>query len=229
MGTVKYRFLGPLLNQLTYSGLLLDGHPHPWVDLPIAAVAYYLYLYCNFSGFCDIAVGGAGLMGISVSENFANPFAAQNLQAFWNRWHITLSTYMRDVVFSPLSIALVRRFGARHPAHAIAVTIVVVFLLVGIWHGVGWNFFAFGAAQAIGLVGQHYYTIALKRWLGKQGLAAYNRNPWIHAVAVVITFTYVTASMFFFANDLHSMREIFTVLRSGHSGGSIGNSLAPAE
>jgi D-alanyl-lipoteichoic acid acyltransferase DltB (MBOAT superfamily) len=114
IGAVKYRFLGPLLNQLTYSGLLLDGHPHKWVDLPIAAVAYYLYLYCNFSGFCDIAIGGAGLMGISVIENFDNPFAARNMQEFWNRWHISLSRYMRDVVFSPLSKTLVRLFGPRN-------------------------------------------------------------------------------------------------------------------
>ena len=113
VGAVKFKFFGPLLNQLTYSGLLLDGHPHLWVDLPIAAVAYYLYLYCNFSGFCDIAIGGAGLMGIPVAENFANPFAARNMKDYWNRWHITLSLYMRDVVFSPLSKALVRSFRTR--------------------------------------------------------------------------------------------------------------------
>src|SRR5207253_282024 len=60
VGAVKFRFFGPILNTLTYSGLLLDGHPHMWIDLPISAVVYYLYLYCNFSGFCDIAIGGAG-------------------------------------------------------------------------------------------------------------------------------------------------------------------------
>jgi D-alanyl-lipoteichoic acid acyltransferase DltB (MBOAT superfamily) len=213
VGGVKYKFFGPLLNQLTYDGLLLDGHPHLWVDLPIAAVAYYLYLYCNFSGFCDIAIGGAGLMGIEVAENFANPFAARNLKDFWNRWHITLSQYMRDVVFSPLSKALVRAFGPLKANHAIALTILVVFLLVGVWHGVGWNYAAFGAAHALGVATNHYFGIALKKRLGKERFAAYNRSRSIQAAAVTLTFLYVTASLFLFANDWDAMKSILSVLR----------------
>jgi D-alanyl-lipoteichoic acid acyltransferase DltB (MBOAT superfamily) len=137
VGLVKYQFLGSLCSQLGYAPLLLDDHPHPWMDLPIAMVFYYLFLYCNFSGFCDMAIGAAGLIGIPVPENFDNPFAARNVKDFWNRWHITLSQWMRDVVFAPLSKNLVRFFGPAHADHAIALTILVVFLLVGIWHGVG--------------------------------------------------------------------------------------------
>jgi D-alanyl-lipoteichoic acid acyltransferase DltB (MBOAT superfamily) len=214
VGAVKFLFFGPLLNQLTYSGLLLDGHPHLWVDLPIASVFYYLYLYCNFSGFCDIAIGGAGLMGIPVAENFANPFASRNLREFWNRWHITLSLYMRDVVFSPLSKALVRAFGPMHANHAIALAIVVVFLLIGIWHGVGWHYVAFGAAHGLGVAANHYYTIALKRGLGRERFAAYNRSRAIHAAAVTVTFLYVAATMFLFANDTAEMKTILSSLRT---------------
>jgi D-alanyl-lipoteichoic acid acyltransferase DltB (MBOAT superfamily) len=202
-----------LLNQLTYSGLLLDGHPHLWVDLPIAAVAYYLYLYCNFSGFCDIAIGGAGLMGIPVAENFANPFAARNMKDFWNRWHITLSQYMRDVVFSPLSKTLVRVVGPSRANHAIAATILVVFLLVGIWHGVTWNYAAFGVACGVGVAANHYYTVALKKRLGRERFAAYNRSRAIHAAAVTTTFLYVSASLFLFANDWDAMKTIVSRLR----------------
>ncbi len=210
IGAVKFRFLGPLINQLTYSGLLLDGHPHPWFDLPVAAVAYYLYLYCNFSGFCDIAIGAAGLMGIAVSENFADPFTARNLADFWNRWHITLSQYMRDVVFSPVSRTLVRAVGPRRANHAIALTIILVFLLVGVWHGTGWHYAAFGAAHGLGVAANHYYTVALKKRLGKEGLATYMRSPLIHAAAVSMTFVYVAASMFLFANDGPAMKAIFS-------------------
>jgi D-alanyl-lipoteichoic acid acyltransferase DltB (MBOAT superfamily) len=213
VGAVKYRFLGPLLNQLTYSGLLLDGHPHLWVDLPVAAIAYYLYLYCNFSGFCDIAIGGAGLMGIGVPENFANPFGARNVREFWNRWHITLSQYMRDVVFAPLSKALVRAFGPSRSSHAIALTILVVFLLVGIWHGAGWNYAAFGSAHGLAVVANHYYTIALKG-LGRERFAAYTRSGAIHWAAVTLTFLYVTGSLFLFANDWSAMKNIFSMLRA---------------
>lgn len=214
IGGVKYRFLGPLLNQLTYSGLLLDGHPHLWVDLPIAAIAYYVYLYCNFSGFCDIAIGGAGLMGIEVSENFANPFGARNVREFWNRWHISLSRYMRDVVFSPLSRALVRAFGAAHAEHAIALTILEVFLLVGVWHGAGWNYAAFGVAHGLAVIANHYYTIVLKGRLGRERFAAYSRSRMIHGAAVILTFTYVTASLFLFANDWSAMKDIVSMLRT---------------
>ena len=213
IGLVKYLFLGSLCAQLSYAGLLLNEHPHPWVDLPFAMVFYYLYLYCNFSGFCDVAIGAAGLIGIPVPENFNNPFAARNVKDFWNRWHITLSQYMRDVVFAPLSKFLVRLTGVNYADHAIALTIVVVFLLVGIWHGVGWNFVAFGAAHALGVVGKHYYTLFLKKRLGRDGFKAYNANPWIHAAGVALTFCYCAASFFLFANSFPQMREIFSMLK----------------
>jgi D-alanyl-lipoteichoic acid acyltransferase DltB (MBOAT superfamily) len=213
VGAVKFKFLGPLVNQIAYSGLLLDGNPHLWVDLPIAAVAYYIYLYCNFSGFCDMAIGGAGLMGIAVAENFDSPFAARNVKDFWNRWHITLSQYMRDVVFSPLSKMLVRSLGPANANHAIALTITTVFLIVGVWHGAGWRYAAFGAIHALGVVGNHYYTIWLKHRLGKEGFAAYNRSGSLRLIAQVLTFVYVTASLFLFANDEIAMKTIFSALR----------------
>ena len=213
VGVVKYKFLGTICFQLTYVNLLFDDHFHPRVDLPVAMLFYYLYLYCNFSGFCDIVIGGSGLIGIPVAENFNNPFAARNVKDFWNRWHITLSLYMRDVVFAPLSKFLVRHAGMKYADHAIALTIVVVFLLVGIWHGVGWNFAAYGAVHALGVVTNHYYTIGLKKWLGRDGFNAYNSNPWIHAFAVVLTFCYCAASLFLFANKFPEMRQIFSILQ----------------
>ncbi len=210
---VKYQFLGGLCNQLTYSGLLFDDNTHHWIDLPVAMVFYYLFLYCNFSGFCDMAIGAAGLIGIPVPENFDNPFAARNVKDFWNRWHITLSQWMRNVVFAPLSKYLVRAFGPAKTDHAIALTILVVFLLVGIWHGVGWNFVAFGAMHAVGVAANHYYTIFLKKRLGREKFKAYNENRWIHAVAVILTFLYCAASFFLFANIFPDMKEIFSILR----------------
>jgi D-alanyl-lipoteichoic acid acyltransferase DltB (MBOAT superfamily) len=212
VGLVKFEFLGNILNRLTYDGLLRDDHYHSRIDLPIAVVCYYLYLYCNFSGFCDIAIGLAGLIGIPVAENFQNPFSARNVKDFWNRWHITLSQYMRDVVFAPLSKSLVRLFGLANANHAIALTIFLVFLLIGIWHGVGWNYAAFGAIHGLGVAANHYYTIALKKWLGRDGFKAYNSNRWIHAGAVCLTFCYVAASLFFFANTFPQMKEIFKSL-----------------
>jgi len=213
VGGVKYQFLASYCYQLGYDNFLNDGNLHHWIDLPVAAIAYYLFLYCNFSGFCDIAIGGAGLLGIPVTENFANPFGARNIKEFWNRWHITLSVYMRDVVFSPLSKYLVGAMGPAAANHAIALAIAVVFLSIGVWHGIGWNFAAFGAIHAVGVVATHYYTIGLKRRLGAAGFKAYNASPWIYAAAVIVTFCYVSASLFFFANSIPNVMRILASLR----------------
>jgi len=213
VGMVKYKFLGSIFFQLTYSDLLLDDYYHPWIDLPIAVIFYYLFLYSNFSGFCDMAIGCAGLIGIPVIENFNNPFAARNMREFWNRWHISLSQYMRDVCFSPLSKYFARLLGPANINHAIALTIMVVFLLIGIWHGTGWNYVVFGFLNGIGVIVTHYYTIGLKKWLGREGFKAYNSNPWIRAVAVAVTFCYFATTLFFFANTPEEMKQILSLMR----------------
>ena len=184
VGLVKYEFLGGVFGQLSYSAFLLNGHPHSWIALPLVMICYYLFLYCNFSGFCDMAIGAAALMGIPVLENFNNPMAARNMRDLWNRWHITLSQWMRDIVFAPLSKFLVRLMGPAQANQAIAIAIAVVFLLVGIWHGAGWNFLIFGAFQAFGVVVTHYYTIFLKKnWAGMVSApitktGGSKRRPW---------------------------------------------------
>ncbi|MCW5960573.1 MAG: hypothetical protein KIS76_10465 [Pyrinomonadaceae bacterium] len=201
VGLTKFLFLANLANQLTYSGIFLDGKPHLLIDLGIAAVFYYFFLYLNFSGFCDIAIGIAGLMGIKVRENFNNPFAARNVKEFWNRWHITLSEYTKDVIFTPLSKVLIGKLGVRHANSAIALSIFTVFLVIGIWHGVGWNFVLFGLVHAAGVVSNHLYTVFLKRRLGREGYKSYNNNRLVNAFALLITFAYVAFSFSVFAND----------------------------
>jgi len=153
------------------------------------------------------------LIGIPVIENFNDPFAARNMREFWNRWHISLSQYMRDVCFSPLSKYFARLFGPANVNHAIALTIMVVFLLIGIWHGTGWNYIVFGLLNGVGVIATHYHTIGLKKWLGREGFKAYNANPWIRAAAVAITFCYFAFTLFFFANTPGQMKEIFSVMR----------------
>ena len=212
VGAAKYQFLANIFNQLSYSGLLLDGHPHGLFDLGVAGISYYLYLYCNFSGFCDMAIGTAGVLGIHVKENFNFPLAANSVKDYWNRWHITLSGYMRDLVFWRLSKYLSKRWGAKNSNHAIALSTFVVFLLIGAWHGLGWHYQIFGAMHAIGVVGNHYYTIWLKKRLGAQRFKAYNESRMVGAVTIVLTFIFVTISMFFFANDLDTARKILATI-----------------
>ena len=121
---------------------------------------------------------------------------------------------MRDLVFSPLSKFLVGKFGISRADHAIALTITVVFLLVGIWHGAGWNYVAFGAAQALGVVTVHYYTVFLKNKLGREKFKAYNQNLLIRTLATLLTFGYFAASLIFFPNSFSDIKEIFSVLHT---------------
>jgi D-alanyl-lipoteichoic acid acyltransferase DltB (MBOAT superfamily) len=213
VGVTKYLFLASLVEQLSYKGLLFDSHLHRWIDLPVAAVAFYFYLYLNFSGYCDMAIGTAGLLGIQVDENFDRPFSSRNIQEFWTRWHITLSNYMRDMLFTPLTKALVRKMGPQSTQHAIAISIFAVFVAIGAWHDLTWSFLIFGAIHGAGVVSCHYYTIWLKKHFGKARYAAYHRNPAIKAMAVTATFLYVSFSLFFFANSLADMHAIMQMLR----------------
>jgi D-alanyl-lipoteichoic acid acyltransferase DltB (MBOAT superfamily) len=211
VGLTKYLFLAKLADQLAYQGLLLDSHPHPWIDLPVAALFYYLYLYLNFSGWCDMAIAGAGLLGIRVAENFNHPFRSRNVQEYWTRWHITLGVYMRDVLFTPLSKTMVRAFGPKNAQHAIAVSLMTVFLAMGLWHGLAWNFFIYYLIQGIGIVWVHYYTHFLKKRLGRDGYARYLANPHIRRAATSVNFAFACASLFFFANPLPQAARVLAV------------------
>jgi D-alanyl-lipoteichoic acid acyltransferase DltB (MBOAT superfamily) len=208
VGLTKYLFLGSLIAQFTYAGLLRDGHPHKVIDLVIAIPAYTIYLYCNFSGFCDMVIGVSGLLGIEVAENFDRPFTKRNLQEFWTHWHMTLSLWIRDLLFTPLSKALMRRFGPKSANHVIAVSILLSFLVVGIWHGTGINYLVFGATQGFGIMAVHYYTVWLKKKLGRDKFTAYRSSRLISSVGSVMTFIYFSLSLFIFANTWKDMLAI---------------------
>ena len=205
VGFTKYIFLGSLLAQFTYVGLMRDGHLHGRLDLALSFLAYPLYLYCNFSGFCDMVIGVSGLLGIEVMENFDRPFLTRNIQEFWNHWHMTLSTWIRDLVFTPLTKAMMRRVPPKSANHVIALSLMISFLLVGMWHGVGMNFAVFGALQGLGLVSVHYYTIWLKKRLGREKFGAYRKSQPIRVAATVLNFLYFAFTLFFFANSWDAM------------------------
>jgi len=215
VGFTKFFFLANLANQLSYQGIFLDGRPHTLFDLGTAMVFYYFFLYLNFSGICDIAIGIAALIGIRVRENFDNPFIARNVKEFWNRWHITLSEYTRDVIFAPLSKTLIKKLGTKYTNLSIALTILTVFTIIGIWHGVGWQFVVFGLLHAAGVIANHYYTSFLKRRLGREKYKAYNENRLVNAAAIVLTFFYVAATFAVFANDRNMLGIIKNALLAG--------------
>ncbi|MDE6694859.1 MAG: MBOAT family protein, partial [Bacteroidales bacterium] len=108
----------------------------------MAMYAYALRIYCDFSGYTDIALGVAALFDIHLPENFRSPYKASSLTDFWHRWHITLSTWFRDYLYIPLG-------GNRHGLGRMCAALLITMVLAGIWHGAGWGFVVWGVLHGI--------------------------------------------------------------------------------
>ena len=110
------------------------------VDLAMGTYAFAIQIYCDFSGYSDIAIGSALLLGIRLPENFDAPYLSYSIREFWRRWHISLSTWLRDYLYIPLG-------GSRHGAIRTYTNLMVTMLLGGLWHGAGWNWVVWGGIQ----------------------------------------------------------------------------------
>ena len=128
-------------------GVFDSMHTASGVQLLMACLLYPIELYADFSGYTDMAIGTGMLFGLKLSPNFAHPFAAQTTAEFWRRWHISLSSWVRDYLFLPLS-SFTRRWGQG----GVAASLMVTFIALGIWHGAGWTFAVYGFIQGLVIV-----------------------------------------------------------------------------
>jgi D-alanyl-lipoteichoic acid acyltransferase DltB (MBOAT superfamily) len=148
----------------------------------------FVWLFLDFSAYSDIAVGVGILLGVATPENFNRPLLARNLVDFWERWHISLSEFIRRNIFIPLQVALMRQNGGATPLMSALVSVGVSFVLCGLWHGLGLGFLLWGAIQAGGLATTRIYGHALTARLGRKGMPRYLANPWFKAAGVFLTF-----------------------------------------
>jgi alginate O-acetyltransferase complex protein AlgI len=109
------------------------------------ALAFGIQIYCDFSAYTDIAIGSAHLLGIRLPENFKSPYAANSPQDFWRRWHISLSTWLRDYLYISLG-------GSRHGKRVMLIALMATMLLGGLWHGAAWNFVLWGLLHGLLLI-----------------------------------------------------------------------------
>jgi alginate O-acetyltransferase complex protein AlgI len=109
-----------------------------------AALGYTVQIYCDFSGYSDMAIGSARMMGFRFMENFQMPYSSVTITEFWRRWHISLSTWLRDYLYIPLG-------GNRHGTGRTYINLLVTMLLGGIWHGASWNFAFWGGLHGVAL------------------------------------------------------------------------------
>jgi alginate O-acetyltransferase complex protein AlgI len=143
-----------------------------------ASAAYAIQVYCDFSGYSDMALGLAHLLGYHLVLNFNMPFAAVNPAAFWRRWHISLSTWIRDYIFIPLG-------GSSGSRLRTDINLLITFTLCGLWHGAGWNFVLWGSASGLLLVLHGRF----KTWCdGVPRLAAALTTPGGTALRIATTF-----------------------------------------
>lgn len=135
------------------------GEGYEGIILFLAAALYSVQIYGDFSGGIDIICGVSEIFGIELAENFKRPFFARSVSEFWQRWHITLGSWMRDYVFYPLALSKpfnrlgksLRKFGSSYAAKVIPTCLAsfIVFLLVGVWHGASWKYVAYGLYSAV--------------------------------------------------------------------------------
>ena len=162
----------------------------------IATLFFAIQIYCDFSGYSDIAIGTARVMGFKLMQNFKHPYFSKNISTFWSRWHVSLSSWFRDYLYIPLG-------GSRVVLPRVCFNLMFVFIVSGLWHGANWTFVVWGIIHGLLLV--------INLLINRRGNL--NRLPIL--VSSLATFCFVClAWMFFRANSIHDagtlLHRIFT-------------------
>ena len=171
--------------------------------LMLATYAYFVQLYCDFSGYSDIAVGCARCLGYDLTRNFNVPFLSPNVNEFWKRWHISLSSWLTEYLYFPLG-------GSRKGEARTYLNILINMTVCGLWHGAAWTFvlwgFLSGVAQCV-----YRLTTPIRKKLPK--------SPLLTAVNIFLTFTFICfTAVIFRASDIGTAWKIIGYIFTGHRG-----------
>ncbi len=180
-----------IADRLAYLANPVFNHPrdYPGPMLLLATLAFTYQIYCDFSGYTDIAIGAARVMGFTFMKNFDCPYCARSMSEFWHRWHISLSTWFRDYLYIPLG-------GSRVPRWRWYLNLFITFLVSGLWHGANWTFVIWGGLHGIYLIASivtQNFRNRVTHW------SALDQMPALHAtVRIVITFSLASFAWIFF-------------------------------
>jgi len=169
---------------------------HRW-DVLLAIYGYAAEIYCDFSGYTDIATGCAMLLGYRFPRNFNAPYTATDPQDFWQRWHISLSSWLRDYLYIPLG-------GSREGPARMYLNLMITMLLGGLWHGASWTFVVWGGLQGTYLVGH-------RLWAGTASAYRLGQTRWWPWVSRLLMFHAVCLGWVFFRSPTFGLA--WTVLR----------------
>lgn len=203
-----------LADSLALGAALDAGHITQGADgvwLWVLLYGYALRLFFDFSGYSDIAIGVGILFGIRLPENFNAPYLKTDITKFWQSWHITLSTWARFYVFSPLTRSLLRRKPKPSAAVVALLTQTATMLVIGLWHGVTWNFVVWGLWHGVALFVHKLWTDRTRKW-ERQHKGTRLHQAYIGA-AWFVTFHYAVLGWVWFAMPtLHDSLTVFARL-----------------
>jgi len=202
-----------------FKKLVISDQVSPYVDLAFARPAdfgaafllqgllgYAIQIYCDFSGYSDMAIGCARMMGYEFKENFRMPYSAVSFADFWHRWHISFSTWLRDYLYIPLG-------GNRKGEGRTYVNLMVTMLLGGLWHGARWNFVVWGAIHGAALCGER--LLRTRGGVPAPAGAAARLRSWAATMTVVLV-----GWVFFRSPSLADALTFLRGLAGGHEGGA---------
>ncbi len=177
------------------------------------AIAYPFFLYCNFSGYIDIVIALARLMRLELPENFNRPFAACSVIEFWNRWHITLSTWLKTYVYNPLLVALMRRnSSARLEPYLGVLCFFVTFFLIGVWHGRTSEFVLFGLLTGGGMSVNKLWQMWMTKTLGRKGYKLLAGRGTYAALSRGLNGTWFAFTLIWFWSDWQQIGRMASAL-----------------
>ncbi len=169
--------------------------------LLLAALFFSLEIYCDFSGYSDIALGSARLLGIELRDNFLSPYLSESVRDFWGRWHVSLSAWFRDYVYIPLG-------GNRVSPARRDLNLMLTFLLSGLWHGADWSYLAWGGLHGLARVGEDRLGLSRRA----------SRAAPVRLLRVLAVFLFTSAAWVFFrADSIHGALYVLAHLFSGIS------------
>lgn len=200
-----------------YNNVSAGGDTVNALTVIIATLLFAVQIYCDFSGYTDIAIGCARVLGIRLMQNFNDPYVATTIKDFWRRWHISLTSWFTDYVYIPLG-------GSRCKKWRHLTNIMIVFLLSGIWHGAAWTYILWGVLHGVYQIVGNLTAKPRSRLIAKLGLNEKGRV--VTYVRRVITFGLVCfAWMIFRANSISDLGALIATLFTGWGGVGIGASL----
>jgi len=192
-----------------------NSEHHNGTTLIVATIFFAFQIYADFSGYTDIALGSAKLFGFNLTNNFKRPYLASSIQDFWNRWHISFSTWLRDYIFLPLAYSLTNKMKKQKYLFVSAdkwiylMAIMATFAICGIWHGVGWTYLTWGILFGVYLTYSNwtkdFYKTIRKRFNIRKTSNFYTLYK------ISITFILVLFAWIFFRAD--SLNEAFYIIK----------------